>query len=168
LSSVRSFKDDSGGRRRYKSLPPSSLLIRITSPGRIHHCMRSIGSAQRALDMMLTRVSDPVRKTFGKYLREHGMFWESSSWSTTLPDPRAPSGTILTEIAKSRAEIDQARLLVLTAAHQIDVARPKGAMKDIGVAKVCGNACLSAQISASRADSPGTLVYGSLDGLACR
>ncbi|GHJ87300.1 hypothetical protein NliqN6_3702 [Naganishia liquefaciens] len=84
-------------------------------PGRIHHCMRSIGSAQRALDMMLTRVSDPVRKTFGKYLREHG--------------------TILTEIAKSRAEIDQARLLVLTAAHQIDVARPKGAMKDIGVAK---------------------------------
>ena len=49
---------------------------------------------------------------------------------------RAPLGTILTEIAKSRAEIDQARLLVLTAAHQIDVARPKGAMKDIGVAKV--------------------------------
>ncbi|KAJ9127113.1 hypothetical protein QFC24_001348 [Naganishia onofrii] len=84
-------------------------------PGRIHHCMRSIGTAQRALDMMLTRVSDPARKTFGKYLREHG--------------------TILTDIARSRAEIDQARLLVLTAARQIDAVRAKGAMKEIGVAK---------------------------------
>jgi acyl-CoA dehydrogenase len=82
-------------------------------PGRIHHCMRSIGTASRALDMMLERVS--TRKTFGKYLREHG--------------------TILADIAKSRAEIDSARLLVLSAAHQIDEVRAKGAMKDIGIAK---------------------------------
>jgi hypothetical protein len=43
-----------------------------SSPGRLHHCMRSIGIASRALDLLLERVSDPVRKTFGKELREHG------------------------------------------------------------------------------------------------
>lgn len=84
-------------------------------PGRIHHCMRSIGIASRSLDMMLERVSDPARKTFGKLLREHG--------------------TIMADIAKSRSEIDGARLLVLSAAHQIDAVRAKGAMKDIGIAK---------------------------------
>ncbi|EJT97585.1 acyl-CoA dehydrogenase NM domain-like protein [Dacryopinax primogenitus] len=84
-------------------------------PGRIHHCMRSIGLAQRALDLMLERITDPTRKTFGKYLHEHG--------------------TIVSNVAKSRAEIDSARLLVLSAANQIDRARAKGAMKEIGIAK---------------------------------
>lgn len=84
-------------------------------PGRIHHCMRSIGIAQRALDLMLQRVTDPTRKTFGKQLYEHG--------------------TIVANIAKSRAEIEGARLLVLSAAHQIDKFRAKGALKEIGVAK---------------------------------
>jgi len=78
--------------------------------------MRSIGSAERALQLMLERVSDPARKTFGKLLKEHG--------------------TIVGDIAKSRSEIDGARLLVLTAALRIDIARAKGAMKDIGIAKV--------------------------------
>jgi hypothetical protein len=41
-------------------------------PGRIHHCMRSIGVAQYALDLMIQRVTDPSRKAFGKYLYEHG------------------------------------------------------------------------------------------------
>jgi len=41
-------------------------------PGRLHHCMRTIGVASRALDLLLLRVSDPARKTFGKQLREHG------------------------------------------------------------------------------------------------
>ncbi|KAH9077454.1 acyl-CoA dehydrogenase/oxidase [Lactarius deliciosus] len=67
-------------------------------PGRIHHCMRSIGAAQVALDTMIRRVTDPSRKTFGKFLYEHG--------------------TVVADIAKSRAEIESARLLVLSAALQ--------------------------------------------------
>ncbi|KAG8995916.1 hypothetical protein FRB94_008709 [Tulasnella sp. JGI-2019a] len=85
-------------------------------PGRIHHCMRAIGSAQRALDIMLERVTDPTRKTFGKHLYQHG--------------------TIVANIAHSRAEIESARLLVLSAAHQIDKVKAKGAMKEIGIAKL--------------------------------
>ncbi|KAL5488116.1 hypothetical protein ACEPAI_6224 [Sanghuangporus weigelae] len=84
-------------------------------PGRIHHCMRSIGAAQRALDIMLQRVTDPSRKTFGKFLYEHG--------------------TVISNIAKSRAEIDMARMLVLSAAIQIDKHKAKGALKEIGMAK---------------------------------
>lgn len=84
-------------------------------PGRIHHCMRSIGVAQYALDLMLQRVTDPAKKTFGKYLYEHG--------------------TVVSEIAHSRAEIESARLLVLSAALQIDKVKAKGALKEIGIAK---------------------------------
>ncbi|KAI9001235.1 acyl-CoA dehydrogenase NM domain-like protein [Trametes punicea] len=84
-------------------------------PGRIHHCMRSIGAAQYALDLLLQRVTDPAKKTFGKFLYEHG--------------------TVVADIAKSRAEIESARLLVLSAALQIDKAKAKGALKEIGIAK---------------------------------
>ncbi|RPD61890.1 acyl-CoA dehydrogenase NM domain-like protein [Lentinus tigrinus ALCF2SS1-7] len=84
-------------------------------PGRTHHCMRSIGAAQYALDLMLQRVTDPAKKTFGKYLYEHG--------------------TVVADIAKSRAEIESARLLVYSAALQIDKAQAKGALKEIGIAK---------------------------------
>jgi hypothetical protein len=66
---------------------------------------------------MMERVSDPIRKTFGKELREHG--------------------TVLSDIARSRAEIDQARLLVLSAARKVDTHGAKAAMKEIGIAKVC-------------------------------
>lgn len=48
------------------------FLIRNCRPGRIHHCMRSIGAAQMALDTMIVRITDPTRKTFGKHLYEHG------------------------------------------------------------------------------------------------
>ncbi|KAG0167140.1 hypothetical protein DFQ28_007267 [Apophysomyces sp. BC1034] len=85
-------------------------------PGRIHHCMRCIGSAERALDLMLARVTDPSRRTFGKTLAEHG--------------------TIVVDIATSRVEIDQARFLVLNAAKKIDQAMAKGAMKEISMAKI--------------------------------
>ena len=61
--------------------------------------MRSIGIAQAALDTMLVRVTDPSRKTFNKYLYEHG--------------------TVVADIAKSRAEIESARLLVYSAALQV-------------------------------------------------
>ncbi|KAL8292613.1 hypothetical protein RQP46_001225 [Phenoliferia psychrophenolica] len=84
-------------------------------PGRIHHCMRSIGIASRALELMLLRVTDPRKVMFGKMLYEHG--------------------TVVERIALSRMEIDQARLLVLSAALQIDLVRAKGAMNDIGMAK---------------------------------
>ncbi|KAG5220791.1 acyl-CoA dehydrogenase [Salix suchowensis] len=84
-------------------------------PGRIHHCMRSIGAASAALDLMLQRVTDPAKKTFGKYLHEHG--------------------SVIADIARSRAEIEGARLLVLSAALQIDNFTAKGALKEIGIAK---------------------------------
>jgi acyl-CoA dehydrogenase len=85
-------------------------------PGRIHHCMRCIGMAERGLDLMLTRVTDPTRRTFGKILADHG--------------------TIVADIATSRIEIDQARFLVLSAARKIDFVKAKGAMKEIGMAKI--------------------------------
>ncbi|RCI04481.1 hypothetical protein CU098_011682 [Rhizopus stolonifer] len=85
-------------------------------PGRIHHCMRCIGMAERSLDLMLARVTDPTRRTFGKNLSEHG--------------------TVVSDIASSRIEIDQTRYLVLSAAQKIDQAKAKGAMKEIGMAKI--------------------------------
>ncbi|PWN51044.1 acyl-CoA dehydrogenase NM domain-like protein [Violaceomyces palustris] len=85
-------------------------------PGRIHHCMRSIGAAERALDLLLTRATDTKKKAFGKHLYEHGV--------------------IVQNIAQCRIKIDQARLLVLTAANMIDKTNAKGAMKDIGMSKV--------------------------------
>jgi acyl-CoA dehydrogenase len=92
-------------------------------PGRIHHCMRTLGAAEEALQWMIRRVQDPTRRTFGKLLKEHG--------------------TIMTWIAQSRIDIDYGRLLVLAAAHKIDVAGPKAAMLDISKAKVeCPNICL--------------------------
>src|SRR5207248_1221789 len=78
--------------------------------------MRAIGMCERAFDFMLARVTDPSRKTFGKLIAQHG--------------------TTVATIAQSRMEIDQARFLVLNAADKIDKAKAKGAMKEIGMAKV--------------------------------
>lgn len=83
-------------------------------PGRIHHCMRSIGMAERALELMVLRAAE--RKTFGKRLLQHGMVQE--------------------KIAESRVEIDQARLLVLHAADTIDKFGTKRAFQLIAMIKV--------------------------------
>lgn len=82
-------------------------------PGRIHHCMRSIGAAELALELMIARSQQ--RKTFGKNLHEHGVV---TDW-----------------IARSRIEIEQARLLVLKTAWLIDERGTQSARKEIAMIK---------------------------------
>jgi len=83
-------------------------------PGRIHHCMRAIGMAERALSLMIKRTIG--RETFGKELVQQGVIQE---W-----------------IAQARIDIEQARLLVLKAAWMIDNVGAKSARKEIAAIKV--------------------------------
>src|SRR5689334_23787719 len=83
-------------------------------PGRIHHCMRAIGAAERALETLCRRALS--RSTFGRTIAEHGV---TRHW-----------------IAESRMEIDQARLLTLHAARMMDDVGNKAARAEIAMIKV--------------------------------
>jgi len=83
-------------------------------PGRIHHCMRQIGVAERAIEAMCRRAASRV--AFGKPIAEHDVTLE--------------------RIAESRIEVDQARLLVLRAAYMMDTVGNKAARSEIAQIKV--------------------------------
>lgn len=106
------------------SLPCSPAPLQVIPPSQhrtnplsqIHHAMRAIGAAERALEFLISRINDPLKMPFGAPLSSHGVIIE---W-----------------IARSRMEIDASRLIVLNAAIKIDQGDAKSALKEIAEAKI--------------------------------
>ncbi|KAJ1968061.1 hypothetical protein IWQ62_001477 [Dispira parvispora] len=83
-------------------------------PGRIHHCMRAIGMAERAMELTLARITS--REAFGRKLAENAV--------------------VMHQIGNCRMDVEQARLLVLHAADKMDRVDPKAAQREIAIAKI--------------------------------
>ncbi len=112
-------------------------------PARVHHCMRCVGVAERAVEIMCRRANERV--AFGKTLAE--------------------MGPVRQDIARSRIEIDSARLLVLQAAHLIDTVGAKQARKEIAAIKVVAP---QMSLAGTRPGDPGARRYGCLPGHVSR
>ena len=116
------------------------IAQRRLGPGRIHHCMRLVGQAERALELMVKRAKSRV--AFGK--------------------PISQQGVVMHDIAESRAEIEQARLLVLKTAQGDDARVEIGMIKVVGAKMVHNVIDRAIQVHGAKGltdDTPLSLMY---------
>lgn len=107
-------------------------------PGRLHHCMRLIGAAERGMQLMIQRAVS--RKAFDKFIAEHGSFLSDAAkvrllvLASKIIDVKPVVMIFL--LLQCRVEVERTRLLVLEAADQLDLVGNKKARGIIAMAKV--------------------------------